>query len=126
MHGATPGSAAAANEAPSTTSMSNSSSPTATSNGSSDTRSGQRPTDPRVDLHAVVSYNAYGDEYEDLPAAGLRRAAPRSHVGLWPGFALLNHSCAPNCVQYVVGSTMTVRAVQVGGKPGCRFTACRR
>ncbi|EFJ48038.1 hypothetical protein VOLCADRAFT_91197 [Volvox carteri f. nagariensis] len=66
-----------------------------------------------VDFRAIVSYNAYGDEYEDLPAADLRGLPPRSHVGLWPYFNQLNHACAPNCVHYVVGSTMVVRAVQV-------------
>ncbi|KAG2489824.1 hypothetical protein HYH03_011627 [Edaphochlamys debaryana] len=65
-----------------------------------------------VDVHALVSYNAYGDAYEDLPAADLRGATPRSCVGLWPHFATLNHSCAPNCVHYVVGDTMVVRAVE--------------
>ncbi|GFR45938.1 hypothetical protein Agub_g7402, partial [Astrephomene gubernaculifera] len=82
-----------------------------------------------VDVRSVVSYNAYGDEYEDLPAADLRSestgassvsgseageatALARSHVGVWPHFTNLNHSCVPNCVHYVVGSTMVVRAVQ--------------
>ncbi|KAF5829055.1 hypothetical protein DUNSADRAFT_16639 [Dunaliella salina] len=36
----------------------------------------------------------------------------QSHVGLWPHFSLLNHSCLPTCVHYVVGSTMVVRAVR--------------
>ncbi|GLC45339.1 hypothetical protein PLESTF_001753100 [Pleodorina starrii] len=67
-----------------------------------------------LDFRAVVSYNAYGDEYEDLPAADLRGGPPpQSHVGLWPYFSNINHACAPNCVHYVVGSTMVVRAVQV-------------
>ncbi|GIM10715.1 hypothetical protein Vretimale_14286 [Volvox reticuliferus] len=66
-----------------------------------------------VDFQAVVSYNAYGDEYEDLPSADLRGGGPpRSHVGIWPHFCTLNHACAPNCVHYVVDSTMVVRAVQ--------------
>lgn len=38
-----------------------------------------------------------------------RHAAPR--LRLWPEFALLNHSCAPNTVNYVVGGSMVVRAV---------------
>jgi hypothetical protein len=40
------------------------------------------------------------------------RGAARSHVGVWPHFSLLNHACLPNCVHYVVGSSMVVRAVQ--------------
>jgi hypothetical protein len=31
-----------------------------------------------------------------------RKAKPSSFVGLWPNFALLNHSCLPNCVHYVL------------------------
>ncbi|GLI71587.1 hypothetical protein VaNZ11_016853 [Volvox africanus] len=66
-----------------------------------------------VDFHAVVSYNAYGDAYEDLPSLILRGGGPpRSHVGIWPHFSNLNHACAPNCVHYVVDSVMVVRAVQ--------------
>ncbi|KXZ52440.1 hypothetical protein GPECTOR_9g484 [Gonium pectorale] len=94
-----------------------------------------------VDVRQIVSYNAYGDEYEDLVAADLRSgsgggtdgaaasqapssspeaasaaaaaaAGVRSCVGVWPHFSSLNHACAPNCVHYVVGSTMVVRAVQ--------------
>ena len=57
---------------------------------------------------------APADAFEDLAAADLRTpAAPtRSHIGLWPAFSLFNHSCLPNCVHYVVGSTMLVRAVR--------------
>ncbi|GIL66850.1 hypothetical protein Vafri_20243 [Volvox africanus] len=66
-----------------------------------------------VDFQAVVSYNAYGDAYEDLPSLNLRGGGPpRSHVGIWPHFSNINHACAPNCVHYVVDSTMVVRAVQ--------------
>ncbi len=64
-------------------------------------------------VESVVAFNAFGDEYEDLAAAQLRGQPARSHVGLWQGFNLFNHSCAPNCVHYVVGDTMVVRAVQV-------------
>jgi hypothetical protein len=35
----------------------------------------------------------------------------KSCVGLWPHFALLNHSCLPTCVHYVVGAEM-VRPVR--------------
>ncbi|WIA19949.1 hypothetical protein OEZ85_005832 [Tetradesmus obliquus] len=61
----------------------------------------------------LVKYNAFADDYEDLAAAAVRGAAmPHSHVGLWPQFALFNHSCLPNSVHYLVGHAMVVRAVE--------------
>jgi SET and MYND domain-containing protein len=58
-----------------------------------------------------VRYNAFGDSFEDLAAAAVRSAPmPHSHVGCWPAFCLLNHSCIPNTVHYVVGQNMVVRA----------------
>jgi hypothetical protein len=61
----------------------------------------------------LVKYNAFADDYEDLAAAAVRGAAmPHSHVGLWPQFALFNHSCLPNTVHYLVGHAMVVRAVE--------------
>ncbi len=76
----------------------------------------------------LVAFNAFGDSFEDLVAlrcqarheakqeglatdAANERAA-RSHVGLWPHFSLLNHSCVPSCIHYVLDSTMVVRAVR--------------
>eukprot|EP00983_Pelagomonas_calceolata_P094684 1157914-Pelagomonas_calceolata.AAC.3 len=41
----------------------------------------------------------------------------QSHVGLWPHFSLLNHSCLPTCVHYVAGSTM----VRAGAPCSARF-----
>jgi hypothetical protein len=62
---------------------------------------------------ALVKYNAFADDYEDLAAAAVRGAAmPHSHVGLWPQFALFNHSCLPNTVHYLLGHAMVVRAVE--------------
>ncbi|KAF8063038.1 Orct2 [Scenedesmus sp. PABB004] len=61
---------------------------------------------------ALVKFNAFGDDYEDLPAAAARGVAlPHSHVGLWPQFSLFNHACLPNAVHYVVGHCMVVRSV---------------
>jgi len=87
----------------------------------------------KPDLEQLVLHNAFGDGFDDLVAVAVRKAAAAatasstagstaapepapssqatSHVGLWPHFSLLNHSCLPNAVHYVVGSTMVVRAV---------------
>jgi hypothetical protein len=98
--------------------------------------------EPDAAATSLVAINAFGDEYEDLPAATLRskrnrppaadtpsgiiasaaaaagapgatdphHGGPRAVAGVWPAFALLNHSCAPNATHYVCGSTMVVRA----------------
>ncbi|GIL89236.1 hypothetical protein Vretimale_18572 [Volvox reticuliferus] len=40
----------------------------------------------------------------------------RGPMGLWPEAAMLNHSCLPNTVAYIVGDTLFVRAARkVGG-----------
>ncbi|KXZ47298.1 hypothetical protein GPECTOR_36g24 [Gonium pectorale] len=61
-------------------------------------------------LAKIVKFNCFGDDAEDLAAAACRGEEPRGHIGLWPEFALLNHSCAPNAVNFVVGDAMVVRA----------------
>jgi hypothetical protein len=72
----------------------------------------------------LVCFNAFGDAFEDLAAAAVRGAhMPHSHVGLWPAFALFNHSCVPNTVHYVVGESMVVRATEdvPAGGPGAVY-----
>lgn len=36
----------------------------------------------------------------------------RGHLGLWPSFSMLNHSCLPNAINYVVGDRMLVFAAR--------------
>ncbi|GAX76542.1 hypothetical protein CEUSTIGMA_g3988.t1 [Chlamydomonas eustigma] len=80
----------------------------------------------REEAAAVVQYNAFGDKFDDpvASAAGSEesltdpnvhgsKARLGGHVGLWPHFSLLNHSCLPNAVHYTIGSTMVVRATQL-------------
>lgn len=45
----------------------------------------------------------------DLAAAALRGVEPVGHIGVWPEFSLLNHSCSPNTIHWVLGDTMVVR-----------------
>lgn len=69
----------------------------------------------RDNERAAAMHACAGDAYDDLACASLLGQAPSSHVGLWPGFTLLNHSCMPNCVHYIAaGHLMVVRASQVG------------
>jgi hypothetical protein len=45
------------------------------------------------------------------PGAGTdHQGGARAVAGVWPAFALLNHSCAPTATHYVCGSTMVVRS----------------
>ncbi|KAG2497109.1 hypothetical protein HYH03_004700 [Edaphochlamys debaryana] len=74
-------------------------------------------------LAKVVKYNCFGDDAEDLAACALRAEEPRGHIGLFPEFAMLNHSCAPNTVNYCVGDAMVVRAV-APIKAGQEVTIC--
>jgi SET and MYND domain-containing protein len=77
----------------------------------------------------VVAYNSYGEAHSDRAAAACREVPAVGHVGLWPAFALLNHSCAPNTTHWVLGDLMVVRAVtdiaagEAGAAKGCGITA---
>jgi hypothetical protein len=66
-------------------------------------------------LMDVVRYNAYGDRHDDLAAAALAEQQPVALLGLWPEFSLLNHSCVPNAINWVLpgaAKAMVVRAAR--------------
>jgi hypothetical protein len=44
---------------------------------------------------ALVSSFAYSERYEDLAVCKLKDHEPESFAGIWPAFALMNHSCVP-------------------------------
>eukprot|EP00198_Chlamydomonas_reinhardtii_P010827 XP_001700164.1 histone methyltransferase [Chlamydomonas reinhardtii] len=50
-----------------------------------------------------------GWEGDEEPEPAGPRAGP---LGVWPGASLLNHSCMPNTVAFVVGDTLFVRAAR--------------
>jgi hypothetical protein len=62
-------------------------------------------------LAQLVAENAYSEASEDLGAALLRELDPEAVTGLWPEYALLNHSCSPNTVAVVVGRYLLLQAV---------------
>ena len=53
-----------------------------------------------------------GDNHEDLALCELRGEQARGHIGVWGAFAMLNHSCAPNAINYVVDDAICVRAAR--------------
>eukprot|EP00798_Chlamydomonas_sp_ICE-L_P026296 gene26296-17388_t len=59
-----------------------------------------------------VSCNSYGEVSEDLAVSELRDQEAEAFNGLWPEFALLNHSCAPNTMHLIVGGVLLLRAAR--------------
>eukprot|EP00775_Hariotina_reticulata_P012152 gene12152-12290_t len=62
-------------------------------------------------LTQLIAENAYSEASEDLGAALLRELDPEAVTGLWPEYALLNHSCSPNTVAVVIGRCLLLRTV---------------
>jgi transcription initiation factor TFIID subunit TAF12 len=63
----------------------------------------------------VVRYNAYSDLHDDLAAAAAAGRNPVSLIGLYPEFSFFNHSCVPNCINWVLPGeprAMVVRAAR--------------
>jgi hypothetical protein len=63
----------------------------------------------------VVRYNAYSDLHDDLAAAAAAAQDPVSLIGLYPEFSFFNHSCVPNCINWVLPGeprAMVVRAAR--------------
>ena len=60
-------------------------------------------------IRRIVELNCFGEDYSDPAASACRGEVPCSFVGLWPEFALLNHSCMPNSCMMVLQGTMFVR-----------------
>jgi len=72
----------------------------------------------------ALSCHTLGDSCEDVAVAQLRQQEPlQSYCGLWPEFALLNHSCSPNTVYLVVGGWLLLRAARPIAE-GTELTTC--
>lgn len=63
-------------------------------------------------IQQIIAENTYSEISEDIGASLLRELDPEGITGLWPEYALLNHSCAPNTVAVVIGRYLILRAVQ--------------
>ncbi len=66
-------------------------------------------------MRHAVQLNAFGEPHGDVAVASARgEAYGQGFVGLWGAFSMLNHSCAPNAVHWVLGDSgaMIVRAVR--------------
>ena len=64
----------------------------------------------RDEAARVVASTAYAEATEDAAAAALKELTPEAVAGVWPEFALLNHSCAPAAVAVPFGAALVVRA----------------
>ncbi|KAF5829076.1 hypothetical protein DUNSADRAFT_16609 [Dunaliella salina] len=72
----------------------------------------------------ALACHTLGDSCEDVAVAQLRQQEPlQSYCGLWPEFALLNHSCSPNTVHLVVGGWLLLRAARPIAE-GAELTTC--
>lgn len=60
----------------------------------------------------ATSLNCFGDSHSDKALNDCRDQPVTSHVGLWPEMCYINHSCAPNSINYVIGDVMVIRAAQ--------------
>jgi hypothetical protein len=63
-------------------------------------------------IATCVSLNCFGDDHDDRVISALRQVPVTSHVGLWPEMCFLNHSCAPNAINYCYGDEIVIRAAQ--------------
>ncbi|GAX75002.1 hypothetical protein CEUSTIGMA_g2448.t1 [Chlamydomonas eustigma] len=80
-----------------------------TSSGGDDVMKGvDRATAKRV--AKIVKFNCFGDAHDDRAAASCRQETATSHIGVWPEMSMLNHSCAPNAINYVLGNSIVIRA----------------
>lgn len=42
----------------------------------------------------------------------MKRTSSQGHVGLWPAFSMLNHSCSPNASTLLLGDRLAVTATE--------------
>ncbi len=59
-------------------------------------------------VQSALACNVLGEASEDVAVCALREQEPRmAYLGLWPEYALINHSCAPNTVRHTHTHTHT-------------------
>ncbi|KAG2488075.1 hypothetical protein HYH03_013378 [Edaphochlamys debaryana] len=75
------------------------------------------------ELRPLVRFNCWGNSFAELGAAPLRQEPSRAVVGLWPEFAMLNHSCAPNTLTFNVGPYLMVQMAREVPQ-GAELTTC--
>ncbi|MEW5298807.1 MAG: hypothetical protein WDW38_000452 [Sanguina aurantia] len=63
------------------------------------------------DRFGMIVLNSFGEQFQDLAATMSRGEPLQGHLGLWPDFSMINHSCLPTALNYVMArDTMVVRA----------------
>ncbi|GLI66882.1 hypothetical protein VaNZ11_010880, partial [Volvox africanus] len=64
------------------------------------------------ELLLLAKLNSWGNSFGELGCTKLRKEASEAIIGIWPEFALMNHSCAPNTTTFTVGQMLLVQAVR--------------
>ncbi|GIL88422.1 hypothetical protein Vretimale_14985 [Volvox reticuliferus] len=64
------------------------------------------------ELLRLANFNSWGNSFGELGCSQLRKEASEAIIGIWPEFALMNHSCAPNTTTFSVGQMLLVQAVK--------------
>lgn len=64
------------------------------------------------EMSQVVRINCWGMPRSEFAISVLRQEPSQAIVGLWPEFSLVNHSCAPNTVAFIVGTNILVQVVR--------------
>ncbi|GIL64207.1 hypothetical protein Vafri_18177, partial [Volvox africanus] len=64
------------------------------------------------ELLRLVNFNSWGNSFGELGCTQLRKEASEAIIGIWPEFALMNHSCAPNTTTFTIGQMLLVQAVR--------------
>jgi hypothetical protein len=62
-------------------------------------------------LTSLVTLSAWAGHSTDPALASSRGEQHVPVAGVWPEYGLVNHSCAPNAVQLLVGGRMVIRSV---------------
>ncbi|KAF5834973.1 hypothetical protein DUNSADRAFT_8073 [Dunaliella salina] len=93
----------------------NSGGPSTTNPEAACMQSGFSPED-KTRIAKMTKFNCFGDNREDDALCAVSGRPSAGHIGIWGPFAMLNHSCAPNTMNYVVDTAnqgiMVVRAAK--------------
>jgi len=87
-----------------------------TSNPEATSKQSGLSREDKARIAKMTKFNCFGDNREDDALCAVSGRPSAGHIGIWGPFAMLNHSCAPNTMNYVVDTAkqgiMIVRAAK--------------